>query len=350
MSEKEFPMKEHPYRTYSTWTERKVPTTYDIAQHRTNYSIGERHDGQVPRLEISPDEPVPEWYRKYREGSVIEGEYPDDFDTWRDPRELTYDKYNELMDEREVSIETLYEQAEVLERGIEREDDPWLDFQRDAFLPLRFPFHGMQMLASYLAMVAPSSTISTAMAFQATDEIRRQERLARRAAQLNEKFPGRGFTDSERETWEDHEMWQPLREAMEKLLVEYDWGKSFFGTNLVLKPLFDELVLAQYSELFEANDSDLYAQVLENFYLDTDRSREVSLSVAEHVMEIDDANREVIQDVVEEWYPVCHRGIAAFEPAFESLPPETMPFDEVLADIEAKHESMLEQVSLRVPG
>lgn len=349
MSEKEYPMKEKPYRTYSTWTERKIPTTYDIAQHRTNYSIGERHDGEVPRLEISPDEPIPKWYRKYREGSVIEGEYPDDFDSWRDPRELTYDKYNELMDEREVAIETLYEQADVLERGTEREDDPWLDFQLNGFLPLRYPFHGMQMLASYLAMVAPSSTISTAMAFQATDEIRRQERLARRASQLQKKFPDKGFTDVEQEVWEEDDMWQPLRKAMEQLLVEYDWGKSFFGTNLVLKPLLDELVLAQYSELFEKNDSELYAQVLENFYLDTDRSREVSLSVAEHVMEVEVTNREVIQDVIDEWYPICHRGIEAFEPAFESLPSETMAFGDVLSQIEAKHESMLEEVTLTVP-
>jgi len=349
MSEKSYPMKEKTYRTYSTWAERKVPTTYDIAQHRTNYNIGPRHDGSVPRLEISPDEPLPRWYREHREGSVIEGEYPDDFDSWRDPRQLTYDKYNDLMDEREVSIETLYEQAEVLERGIEREDDPWLDFQLNAFLPLRFPFHGMQMLASYLAMVAPSSTISTSMAFQATDEIRRQERLSRRAAQLEKKFPDKGFTDLERSIWEDHDLWQPFREALERLLVEYDWGKSFVGTNLVLKPLIDELVLAQYSELFERNDSDLYAQVLENFYLDADRSQEISVSVAEHVMEIDESNEETVQEIIDEWYPISHRAVEGFRPAFESLPPETMDFDAVLENIDAKYEALLDDTSLTVP-
>jgi toluene monooxygenase system protein E len=350
MTDEELPMKEETYRTYSTWNERKIPTTYDTTIHRTNYDIGERYDREIPRMAISSDQPLPEWYRKHREGSVINGEYPDDFDAWRDPRELSYEKYNELMDEREVAIETLYEQAEVLERGTEREDDPWLEFQRKGFLPLRYPVHGLQMLASYLAMIGPSSTISTSMAFQATDEIRRQERLARRATQLQKEFPDKGFTETEQEVWEDHEMWQPLREAMEQLLVEYDWGKSFVGTNLVLKPLLDELVLAQYSELFEKNDSDLYAQVLDNFYLDTDRSRELAVSVADHVIEIDEENRNVMQETIDEWYPTCHRAIEAFEPAFESMPPETMSFENVLTEIDTKYESMFDELSLAPPS
>ena len=350
MSEKTFPMKEKTYRTYSTWTERKVPTTYDIAIHRTNFDIGESYDGTVPRLAVSDDEPLPNWFRQYREGSAIQGTYPDDFDDWRDPRQLTYEEYNDLMDERENTIDTLYEQAEVLERETEGEGDPWLEFQHKGFLPLRYPVHGLQMLASYLAMVGPSSTISTAMAFQATDEIRRQERLARRATQLKKAFPDKGFAETERGVWEDHEMWQPLREAIEHLLVEYDWGKSFVGTNLVLKPLLDEVVVANYSELFERNGSNLYAQVLENFYLDTDRSREIAVSVVDHVMEIDEANRAVVQEVVDEQYPAARRAIEAFRPAFESMPPETMAFDDVLADVDAKYDAMLADLSLETPS
>ncbi|MDQ2052519.1 hypothetical protein RBH26_18820 [Natronolimnohabitans sp. A-GB9] len=342
-------MKEQTYRTYSTWDERRVPTTYDIATRRTNFDIGENYAGEAPRLSMSSDTTLSQWYSEYREGSVIKGN-PKDFESWRDPRELTYEKYNDLMDEREVGIETLYEQAEVLERGTERDDDPWLEFQLEGFLPLRYPVHGLQMLASYLTMVAPSTTISTAMSFQATDEIRRQERLARRAAQLEKAFPDKGFTETERETWENNEMWQPLREAIERLLVEYDWARSFVGTNLVLKPLLDELVLAQYSTLFDANDSELYAQVLENFYLDADRHCEVAASVTEHLIQVDEENRKIIQDIVDEWYPICHRAVEAFEPAFESMPPVTMSFEEVMADIDSSYESLLTAHGLSVPS
>ena len=350
MSEKQYPMKEQTYRTYTTWAQRRVPTTYDVATHRTNYDIGERYDGEVPRLAVGTDQALAEWYREYREGSSIAGEYPDDFDSWRDPREMTYEKYNDLMDDRESAIETLYEQAEVLERGTERSDDPWLDFQKRAFLPLRYPCHGLQMLASYLTMVAPSSTISTAMTLQATDEIRRQERLARRASQLKKEFPERGFTENEREIWEEDEMWQPFRKVIEELLVEYDWGKSFVGTNLVLKPLFDELFLAHYSELFETNDSDLYAQVLDNFYLDSDRSREIGASVAEHLVGIDESNGVVIQETIDEYYPACENAVRAFRPAFESMPPETLPFDDVMEDIERKYDAMLADVPVQRPS
>jgi len=350
MSEKQYPMKEQTYRTYSTWKERRVPTTYDIATHRTNYDIGERYDGAVPRLAVGNDQALGDWYRQYREGSAIAGEYPDDFDSWRDPREMTYEKYNDLMDDRESTIETLYEQAEVLERGTERSDDPWLDFQETAFLPLRYPCHGLQMLASYLTMMAPSSTISTAMTLQATDEIRRQERLARRATQLGKEFPNKGFAEDEGEVWQDHEMWQPLRKVVEELLVEYDWGRSFVGTNLVLKPLLDELFLAQYSELFAKNDSDLYAQVLDNFYLDANRSQEVATSVAEHLVDVDESNREVIQETVDQYYPACEEAVREFEPAFESLPPETMAFDDVMADVVADYDELLSDVDVARPS
>jgi toluene monooxygenase system protein E len=350
MNENDYPMKQQTYRTYSTWNQRRVPTTYDVATHRTNYDIGEQYDGTVPRLAISSDEALPQWYQKYREGSAITGEYPDDFDSWSDPRQLTYEKYNELMDKRESTIETLYEQAEVLERGTERSDDPWLDFQERAFLPLRYPCHGLQMLASYLTMFAPSSTISTAMTLQATDEIRRQERLARRATQLHQEFPEKGFTEDEREIWEEDEMWQPLRKVLEELLVEYDWGKSFIGTNLILKPLVDELFLAHYSELFDKNDSNLYAQVLDNFYLDADRSQEVAASVTDHVIEIDESNKAVVQETVDEYYPDCEEAVKAFRPAFESLPPETIDFDHVLDDIRRKYDGMLEDVPVSRPS
>lgn len=350
MSPENLPSKEKTYRTYSTWSERRVPTDYDVAVRSTNYNIGEDYDGSVPRLLMADDTALSQWLREHREGSVIEGTYPDDFDGWTDPRQLTYEKYNQLMNDREIGIDTLYEQAEVLERGIEREDDPWLDFQLKGFLPLRYPAHGFQMLASYNAMVGPSSTISTAMSFQATDEIRRQERLSRRASQLEKAFPDKGFTEDEREIWEDHEMWQPLRKVLEELLAEYDWGESFFGTNLVLKPLFDELVLAEYSELFALNGSNLYAQVLENFYLDADRSQEIAVSVADHVIGIDDRNQETIQAIIDEWYPASRQAIAAFEPAFESMPPETMDFEDVLSSVDESYDSMLEELPVETPS
>jgi toluene monooxygenase system protein E len=44
-------------------------------------------------------------------------------------------------------------------------------------------------------------------------------------------------------------MWQPLREVVEKLLITYDWAESFFGLNVVLKPLFDQLFMKYLSEM-----------------------------------------------------------------------------------------------------
>jgi hypothetical protein len=55
--------------------------------------------------------------------------------------------------------------------------------------PLRFPGHGLQMLAAYIGKMAPSSGITMAASFQAADEMRRVQRLAYRMRQLQVTHP-----------------------------------------------------------------------------------------------------------------------------------------------------------------
>ena len=55
---------------------------------------------------------------------------------------------------------------------------------RSLVCPFRFPTHGLQMLASYIAQMAPASRITNCASFQAGDELRRQQRIAYRTAQL----------------------------------------------------------------------------------------------------------------------------------------------------------------------
>ena len=59
-----------------------------------------------------------------------------------------------------------------------------LELLRQAFTPSRYLAHGLQMLASYVAQLAPASRITNCAAFQAADEVRRLQRIAYRTAQL----------------------------------------------------------------------------------------------------------------------------------------------------------------------
>ena len=104
--------------------------------------------------------------------------------------------------------------------------------------PLRYPIHGLQMLAAYVGHMAPSGRIVVAAAFQSADEMRRVHRIAYRMRQLQNKRVAFG-KDSKAE-WQSEPMWQPLREMIERLLVTFDWAEAFTGVNLVLKPMFQD--------------------------------------------------------------------------------------------------------------
>ena len=62
--------------------------------------------------------------------------------------------------------------------------DAWVNFVDRWYAPLRFPAHGLQMLAAYVAQMAPASRVTNCAAFQAADELRRLQRVAYRTAQL----------------------------------------------------------------------------------------------------------------------------------------------------------------------
>lgn len=327
-----------------TWSDlskfKRIPSEYETVTHNLHYN-------KNLRFEIDPNDPVVEWYRTYREGSVIQADNMDEWNRFRDPQGIVYRKYTELQDERETFIDVLFEQNEEL-RANDKLSDEWLNFLLQAFTPFRFAGHGMQMTASYGAMIGPSSYISNCFHFQAADEMRRVQRISYRAKELQKEYPEQGFAKEERSIWEQNPMWQPLREITERLLVEYDWGKSFIALNMVLKPLLDELILVKYAELFRLNEDDLMAEMLENLYLDTVKSKEWSIALTKLILEVHPDNRLVVEETIQQWYPLAYRAISGLAPAFEVLPPKRVPFAQVLEEVIAKYQSMLAEVQLTV--
>lgn len=327
-----------------TWSDlskfRRIPSEYEIVTHNLHYN-------KNLRFELDPSSPVVVWYGKYREGSAIQANSMDDWNKFRDPQAMVYRKYTELQDERETFIDVLFEQNEELRANV-KQDREWAQFLLKAFTPLRFVGHGLQMMASYGAMIGPSSYISNCFHFQAADEMRRVQRIAYRTKELQLEYPELGFGEEERLIWENDPMWQPLRNVIEQMLTEYDWGKSYIAVNVVLKPLLDELVLAKYAELFRLNNDELMAEMLENLYLDTVRSKEWSQVLNKLILELHPNNRSVVMETLSKWYPQVMEAISALAPAFESLPPKTMSFAEVLRDVTNKHNQLLEDSELNL--
>ena len=145
--------------------------------------------------------------------------------------------------------------------------------------------------------------------------MRRVQRIAYRVRQLQQLYLG--FATDSKARWETDTLWQPLRIAIEKLLVCYDWAESFVGLNLVLKPLVDEVFMNHFSDLALREGDYLLGQVLYSLNEDCRWHREWSRALTRMVIQDNSHNTGTIQGWIDKWHPVAARALQAFAPLFE---------------------------------
>lgn len=261
---------------------KRRPTPYEAVTGKFHY-----HFRREPApFELDPSWSINQWYSRNREGSPVQVE---DWEQFRDPARLTYKDYVSMQHEREIYLDALVDRYEG-DAYVAGLSPQWVATLRDAFLPLRFPLHALQMAALYVGQMAPSSYITNCAHFQAADEMRRIQRIAYWARVLADTH-GEDLVSTEkaRAVWEDDERWQPLREVVETMLIAYDWGEAFAAVVLAVKPAVDVVVNDVVRGLAEANGDPFLAALAEEFGLDAARSRAWSLDLAAYVRERDEA-------------------------------------------------------------
>jgi toluene monooxygenase system protein E len=279
---------------------RRVPTEYEVVSTDLHYNY-------PARFELSTDNPVVAWYETYREGSELSAS---DWSVFADPRRTTYRAYTELQDRKEDVVDGLLRQID--DTGSDARLAPgWIDFLHRWYAPLRFPAHGLQMLAAYIAQLAPASRITNCAAFQAADEMRRLQRIAYRTAQL----AGAGTTpdtEEHRRSWEDDAAWQPLRELIERALVAYDWGEAFVATNIVIKPHLDRLVNSELAGALATANGDAVLRSV-HFSLDEDARwhRDWSRALVRAALADRTENERVVRTWIERWRPLTETAVEA---------------------------------------
>src|SRR5215469_7095634 len=203
-------------RTWSDFGDtRRLPSEYEIVTHNTNWTL---HKGSASALEASPSSPANLWFLTYRDRSPL---HVDDWNSFRDPDEITYRRYVTMQDEQETVV------ASLLERYADADHDKalspaWRSCLAMLLAPSRYSSHAMQMGYAYLAHMAPSSYISNCAAFAAADMLRRVSLIAYRTRELQKTWPMEGFGVAERAIWETDSDWQETRRALELSLVAYD--------------------------------------------------------------------------------------------------------------------------------
>jgi toluene monooxygenase system protein E len=302
----------------------RKPSEYDITSSRLLY--------YPARGRFEVDLPLSGWYATYQQGSPFRCA---DWDGFRDPRETTYARYTEIQSRKETYVAGLLDALEVT--GYDGGLAPaWVAMLERVLAPLRYPAHGLQMLAAYVGQMAPAGRIAIAAGLQAADEMRRVHLLAYRMRQLQETHAG--FGEGSRATWQEDPLWQPLRRLVEQLLVTYDWGEAFVALNLVVKPAVDELFMTHFARLGASHGDEILAKIFRSLGEDCTWHRDWSRALVGHVLADDRTNRAWIDTWIEKWRPEVGRAIEPFallwgDPAGRSPGPE---FGEVRSAIDAE--------------
>jgi toluene monooxygenase system protein E len=296
-------------KTYSRLAgSRRIPTEYEVVSTDLHYNYPDR-------FELT-DTPVIDWYRRHREGSKLR---LTNWESFADPRHTTYRGYTELQDKKEDVVDGLLRQVDYEDYDDEL-SDAWVDFFDRWYAPLRFPAHGLQMLAAYVAQMAPASRITNCAAFQAADEMRRVQRVAYRTAQLADHRPTVDV-GTHQCRWESADAYQPLRELIERALIAYDWGEALVVTNVIIKPYFDRLVNLELSgELATRNHDPVLRHI--HFSLDEDARwhRDWSRCLIHLVISDSPENADVVSSWIDAWRPLAAEAIGALSAVASNAP------------------------------
>ncbi len=308
----------------------RMPSEYEVVSSRLTYN--------TKGFEVHT--PVTQWYERYRDASPLKCS---DWEKFYDPRQTVYRRYNEIQYRQENYVDFTFERIES--DGYDKTlDSRWLDVLRLVLGPYRYPAHAMQMIAAYFCHIAPSSRITNAGAFQGADAMRLVQRIAYRETQLN--IAVGGFGDTDREKWENHPVWQPLRECIEKMLTAWDWAESLVALNVVLKPQLDDLLLVEFSELAAGNDDRRLGDFLYSFGHDAQWHRDWTRAFIRMVLEDTPANEAVLGGWIQKWLPLVRKAIAGFAPVFEKMPAKPLVFKHHQESIESRHAMFLDEIGL----
>ncbi len=296
-----------PLKPLKTWSHlakrRKRPSEYEVVSVKLHYHT---NNPDKP-WELDPDIHMNEWYRTYRNNSPLKHE---DWDEFRDPDALIYRTYNLLQDGQENYVWGLFDQ--MSDRGHDKMiAAEWVDGLARFYTPSRFPFHALQMASAYVQQMAPASTITNCCTYQAADHLRWVTHTAYRTRELANHFPGKGFAESERDTWEQDEAWQGIRELLEKVLVAWDWGEAFTALNLVAKPAVEAALLEQLGDEALRHNDTLLDLLTKAQLRDAERHRRWAGALVKMALE-QEGNADVLKGWIAKYMPLADAAVEAY--------------------------------------
>lgn len=275
----------------------RVPSDYEIASTALLYHPGHGFGVRTPGAH---------WMERHASRLRCA-----DWDRFADPRATTYAAYTELQQRRAIYLDTVLDTVGSADQTLPAE---WLQCLRELVAPLRYPAHGLQMVAAYAGSMAPGGRLVIALAFQAADAMRVVQCLAYRLAQLRRLHPA--IADDAASAWRGARHWQPWRKLIEQLLVTYDWDEALMALNLVVKPAFDALFLGALAQAAARQGDDTTQRMLASLGEDSAWQRDWTEALLRMLAVEEPENRRVASELAAHWVP---RALQAAEASCERL-------------------------------
>lgn len=256
--------------------------------------------------------PITDWYDQYQSSSKIKLPRLSEF---IDPDETTYSHYVKQQKQKENFLDKEFKF--ITETAYDAALDPdWVKTLAQVVSPLRYLWHGFQMISSYLGSMVPEGRIAIVFAFQSMDEMRRIQRIAYRIRQLQNTRPN--FGEDGGDAWQRQVHWQPLRRGIEYLLTTYDWVESFVALNFCFKWLLDHFILIDFS-MIAKNNGDPHLEVMfHSFWEDVQRQRNCSFQLLKLILDESAENKKTIEKFFAHWLTLVIPAIEALVPLCSS--------------------------------
>jgi toluene monooxygenase system protein E len=291
-------------KTFSSFLgARKRPSEYDVVTYKLHY----RTRNKDAAYEQDPNSPMNLWYKKYVTASPLQ--HPD-WDSFRDPDQVTYRGYNTMQDAQEQFVDQLLDDHDANGHDLSLAR-PWTDTLETLYTPGRYLMTALQMAGAYVVQMAPASTITNCAAFQEADCFRWLSRIAYRTRELANHHPGRGFARDERLHWETLPAWQGYRELLERTLATYDWAENLVALNLVAMRAVEVGFIQQLGAAARAAGDTLTAMLCDNHMRDCERSRRWTAAFVKTALEAE-GNKALMARWLAKWVPLGDQAIETY--------------------------------------
>ena len=170
----------------------------------------------------------------------------EDWYALRDPRQYYYATYNINLADLSAAADKAFDV--VAERKLlDRVDDAWKQTVQHYLIPLRHYEWGANLASFQIADEGYGTTITSAAAFCAADRLGMAQIIGRIGLELD-GHQGASL-DAGKDAWMNDPTFQPLRKAIEDVLVRKDWFEVFVAVHFCLDGIVHPLVYDRFDNV-----------------------------------------------------------------------------------------------------